>query len=60
MAVDKAEDQELFVRFEVVYDPTFLWTDASGVELMRTTQAERVDEILEDQEFARSLLDADD
>jgi len=60
VAVDKADDHELFVRFEVVYDPTLIWTDADGTELMRTTQSEDTDEILEDQALALELLDADD
>jgi len=58
--VTKGDDQELFTRFEVVYDPTLIWTDGAGAELMRTTQPEGTGEILEDQEIARALLDAED
>ena len=59
MSVTKGDDHEFFTRFEVVYDPTFIWTDGAGVEVMRTTQPADTDEILEDQETARTLLEED-
>lgn len=54
--VEKDDEPALVERYGVVYYPAFVWTDATGDELMRIGQPEDADELLEGLEFALEEL----
>lgn len=58
--MEKDDEPDLVARYDVVYYPTFLWTDGTGAELTRTVQPSDPDELMGDLEIALEELAAAD